>query len=427
MDPRKDHGPAGRAVMSAAYRDRLTAAEQALIAAILAYPVPALAVRAAGIISDMFVDPLFERYVRGLITGRPDPQAEAAVRLMRPADAPQDLAGLVEAVFSARLGYEIARVLESTPSADGLLEGRIMEVMGRLRRIFARSGPARAAEAMDELAAAPHDRYHLFGLESCPVPAGRFALIVAPTNTFKTASAISEALRAARMGMRVLLVSMEDSRAMVLTRIFLALSRISIVHMQRMRESGELHRLIHEVREQHLDVLSRIDILAGDRGLSMGAIHRSAAAGYDLLIIDNVYRLADAARDIAAAHMELVSRIGEMLRDIDVPALITNQMRSVNAMEMWQALRSGRPYDPPPQAVMGGAAYVNDAAVAAYLIPAFHRSERPSPSETLTFGLNPEEAWRAFWVYVVKTKAGGPSRHRAAFIHGEVKVHEQPA
>ena len=147
-----------------------------------------------------------------------------------------------------------------------------------------------------------------------------------------------------------------------------------------------------------------------------------------MLIIDNVYRLADASRDIAVAHMALVSRLGEMLMGLRIPALLTNQMRALNAMEMWQAMRGGRPYDPPPQAVMGGAVYVNDAAVCAYLIPAFHRSEHPSLSETVAFfGLTPEEAWRAFWVHVVKTKAGGAARYRAAFIHGEVKVHGQPA
>lgn len=419
-------GRKGNSLM-ADHQARLMIAERALIAALLAYPVPALAARAAGISPEMFTDPILERYVRSLISGRPDPQAEAAVQAIRPADVPQDLSGFLEAVFSARLGYELAGALEKI-SLDGDLEGRVMDILSRLRRIFARSGPARAAEAIGELAAVPDDPYHLFGLEHCPVPAGRFALIVAPTNTFKTASAISEALRAARAGMRVLLVSMEDSRPMVLTRIFLALTRLSLSQLRQMRASGELAAILSDVQAQHADVLSRIDILAGERGMTLGAIHRAAVAGYDLLIIDNVYRLADASRDIAVAHMALVSRLGEMLMGLRIPALLTNQMRALNAMEMWQAMRGGRPYDPPPQAVMGGAVYVNDAAVCAYLIPAFHRSEHPSLSETMAFfGLTPEEAWRAFWVHVVKTKAGGAARYRAAFIHGEVKVHGQPA
>lgn len=406
-------------------RDRACAMELSLLSALKAYPVPRVAAQAFGLSPEMFVDPQLARIARWLLSGRPDPQAERAWSALVPSPEPLDLRPILDDLYQARLAYEVERALSAAlPGRD--VEGEILSILQRIRKIFSRASATSGVEAMRAMGAVERVRYLFFGLDSCPVPDGRFALIVAPTNTFKTASAVSESLRMAEEGKRVLLVSAEDSRGSIMMRIAVALEEhVSLPEIRRMQMDGTIRDFAESIAERHREVLERIDVIGGDEKLSLSVIRRALAAqAYDLLVIDNVYRLADTGRSIAEAHIALVNQIDLLIKEAGIPCLLTNQMQAAAAREMWGMIRAGRVPDPAPQSVMGGAVYINDAVVGAYLLRAFSSREPPSPPETMAFfNLSPQEAWRAFWLDVVKTKDGPGGFHRAAFLRGRILVH----
>lgn len=406
---------------------RVHALERSLLSLLKSYLAPHVAAQIFALDPQMFLDPLHARIMRWIAGGRPDPEAEAFWSSLPAAPEPADLLPAIHALYSARLAYELLRTA-SRPDLDGDVEEATLSVMRRLRRIFARSGAVSGVDAMKALGQHEQVRYHLFDLESCPVPDGRFAILVAPTNTFKTASSISEALRGAEGGGRVLLVSAEDSRASIMMRMAQALEpSCSLSQLMRMKAEGTLNAFAQEIADRHQEVLSRIDVLSSDTELSVPIVGRALALGiYTLLIIDNVYKLANPSRPIAEAHIELVNQLDLLIKEYQIPALLTTQMQAAAAREMWMTLRAGRPPAPPPQSVMGGAVYINDAVVGAFILPAFPPRETPSHAEAMAFfGLNPDQAWRAAWLNVVKNKTGPGGYHRIAFLDGRMKVDKQ--
>ncbi|MDW8069480.1 MAG: AAA family ATPase [Anaerolineae bacterium] len=403
---------------------RVHAVERSLLSLLKSYLAPHVAAQIFALDPQMFLDPYHVRVMKWIVTGRPDPEAEAFWASLSAAPEPVDLLPALHTLYSARLAYELLR-LASLPDLNGDMEELALSAMRRLRKIFARPGTTSGVEAMKALGHQEQVRYHLFDLESCPVPDGRFAILVAPTNTFKTASSVSEALRVAEAGGRVLLVSAEDSRASIMMRMVQALEpQYSVSQLIRMKAEGTLAALAQEVADRHQEVLSRIDVLSSDTELSVAVVARALALSiYDLLIIDNVYKLANPGRSIAEAHIELVSQIDMLIKEYQVPALLTTQMQAAAAREMWMNLRAGRPPAPAPQSVMGGAVYINDAVVGAFILPAFSPREMPSHSEAMAFfGLQPDQAWRAAWLNVVKNKTGPSGYHRMAFLEGRMKV-----